>query len=274
MGYFAPTLFQYATSYCSGACMSIGLSSIALILISGFLAGALNAVAGGGSFLTFPALVFAGVPPIIANATSTVALLPATFTSALAYRADLASAAHKLPLRPFIIVSVIGGAIGAWLLLRTSDSTFELIVPWLLLFATVVFTFGRTISARIRQYVHIGMFTLLVIQSLIGVYGGYFGGGIGILMLAMLSLYGLNDIHAMNGMKTILNGCMNVIAGLIFIVKGAVWWPHAGLMLIAAIFGGWVGPVLARRVPAERLRLFVSLIGITMTIYFFWRTYC
>lgn len=253
--------------------MPTDLLSTALILVSGFLAGALNAVAGGGSFLTFPALVFSGVPPVIANATSTVALLPATFTSAWAYRRDLASASNKLPLRPFIAVSVLGGALGAWLLLCTADSTFEVIVPWLLLFATVIFTFGRTLSARIRQRVQIGLVTLVITQSLIGIYGGYFGGGIGILMLAMLGLYGLDDIHAMNGMKTILSGCMNVIAGLIFIVKGAVWWDHAWLMLLAAILGGWAGPVLARRVPPERLRLFISFVGITMTVYFFWRTY-
>ena len=249
--------------------MLIDSLNIALIMLSGFLAGALNAIAGGGSFLTFPALVFAGVPPLIANATSTVALLPATFTSAWAYRHDLASAAQRLPLAPFIIVSVIGGAFGAWLLLRTPDSTFQVIVPWLLLFATVIFTFGRTISGRIRQHVQIGMVALVVTQTLIGVYGGYFGGGIGILMLAMLGLYGLHDLHAMNGMKTILNGCMNVIAALIFIFKGAIWWQHAAWMLVAATAGGWVGPVLARRVSAERLRRFVSLVGITMTGYFF-----
>jgi uncharacterized membrane protein YfcA len=242
-------------------------------LVSGFLAGALNSVAGGGSFLTFPALVFAGVPPVIANATSTVALFPATFTSAWAYRHDLASASNKLPLRPFIIVSVLGGALGAWLLLRTPDSTFEVIVPWLLLFATVIFTFGRTLSRRIRQRVQIGLVTLVIMQSVIGIYGGYFGGGIGILMLAMLGLYGLDDIHAMNGMKTILSSCMNVMAGLIFMVKGAVWWDHAWPMLLAAMAGGWAGPALARRAPPDQLRLFVSFVGITMTLYFFWRTY-
>lgn len=243
----------------------------ALLVVASLLAGALNAVAGGGSFLTFPALVLAGVPPVIANATSTVALLPGTFTSAWAYRRDLGAARGQLPMTAFVVVSLIGGAAGSILLLLTPEQLFAAIVPWLLLFGTLVFALGRPLSAWLRRRTRIGVPSLVIAQALIGIYGGYFGGGIGILMLAMLGLYGMTEIHAMNGVKTVLSGCMNNVAAAIFIVARAVWWREALIMLFAAIAGGWAGPALARRVPPAHLRLFVVATGVAMTVWFFAR---
>ena len=247
------------------------LRHLLVLLLASFAAGAINAVAGGGSFLTFPALVLGGVPPLIANATNTVGLLPATFSSAWAYRKDLGAARGELPLRPFILVSFAGGALGSLLLLFTPEKVFEAFVPWLLLFATAVFAFGRTLSLWLRARVHLSLGVLILTQFFIGIYGGYFGGGIGILMLAMLGLYGMTDMHAMNGMKTVLSGCMNIVAALIFVFAHAVWWREAAWMLVAAIGGGVAGPWLARRLPASVLRGFVIAVGATMSVYFFMR---
>jgi len=244
---------------------------LALLVVASLLAGALNAVAGGGSFLTFPALVLAGVPPVIANATSTVALLPGTFASAWVYRRDIGAARGQLPMTAFVVVSLIGGAAGSILLLLTPEQLFAAIVPWLLLFGTLVFALGRPLTDALRRHAHVGVPALVVTQALIGIYGGYFGGGIGILMLAMLGLYGMTEIHAMNGVKTVLAGCMNIVAAAIFIVARAVWWREALIMLFAAIAGGWIGPVVARRVAPARLRLFVVGVGLVMTVWFFAR---
>lgn len=251
--------------------MPLTTHDLILLLVASLAAGALNAVAGGGSFLTFPALVLAGVPPLIANATNTVALLPATFTSAWIYRDDLAAARAQVPLRRFIAVSFVGGAAGSLLLLCTPEKLFEEIVPWLLLFATVVFAFGKPLSAWLRARMQLSLAALIAVQFLIGIYGGYFGGGIGILMLAMLGLYGMADLHAMNGVKTLLSGCMNLVASTVFIGAGAVWWREAGLMFFAAMAGGVIGPWLARRVPPAALRSFVVAVGAAMTAYFFLR---
>jgi uncharacterized membrane protein YfcA len=251
--------------------MPLPTHDLILLLLASLAAGALNAVAGGGSFLTFPALVLAGVPPLIANATNTVALLPATFTSAWIYRDDLAAARGQVPLWRFIGVSFIGGALGSLLLLCTPEKLFEAIVPWLLAFATAVFAFGKLLSAWLRSRMHMSLAALIAMQFLIGLYGGYFGGGIGILMLAMLGLYGMTDLHAMNGVKTLLSGCMNLVAAAVFIIAGAVWWREAGLMFCAAMAGGVIGPWLARRVPMAALRAFVIAVGVTMTVYFFLR---
>ncbi len=244
---------------------------LALLVVASLLAGALNAVAGGGSFLTFPALVLAGVPPVIANATSTVALLPGTFASAWVYRRDIGATHGQLPMTAFVVVSLIGGAAGSILLLLTPEQLFAAIVPWLLLFGTLVFALGRPLTDALRRHAHVGVPALVVTQALIGIYGGYFGGGIGILMLAMLGLYGMTEIHAMNGVKTVLAGCMNIVAAAIFIVARAVWWREALIMLFAAIAGGWIGPLLARRVAPAHLRLFVVGVGVVMTAWFFAR---
>ena len=239
-----------------------------LLIVSAFFAGVLNAVAGGGSFLTFPALVMAGVPPLNANATSTVAVSPGALASAYGYRRELGRI-KEINLPIFLGISLVGGLVGALLLLWTPQRTFEEIVPWLLLFATVLFAFGPKVSAYVRKNFHVGHGTVLFVQFFIAVYGGYFGGGIGILILATLGVFGLTDLHAMNGLKTLVSGCLNAVAVVAFVAGGAVYWHEAIIMTVAAVAGGYAGAAVARHIPPTALRKFVIFVGVAMTIYFF-----
>jgi uncharacterized membrane protein YfcA len=240
----------------------------ALLLVSAFLAGAINSMAGGGSFFTFPALVFTGVPPVAANASSTVALVPGSFASAYAYRRDFA-ALESFGFRNWLLVSLAGGVTGAILLIVTPNTTFVHIIPWLLLLATLAFAFGNAINAWLRQRVQIGAPALLVVLFAVSTYGGYFGGGAGMMILAMFSLYGLTDIHAMNGAKTLLGGALNAMAVIVFIVAHQVYWRQSLLMMVASIAGGLAGATLAKKIPREAIRVVVISVGAAMTVYFF-----
>jgi len=244
------------------------LFSYPLLLLAAFLAGGINSMAGGGSFFTFPALVFTGVPPVAANASSTVALVPGSFASAFGYRRDLGSL-DGLSFRRCLLVSLVGGAVGAVLLIVTPETTFVHIMPWLLLFATLMFAFGNMISRWLRKRVHIGESVFLPALFVVSTYGGYFGGGMGIMVLAMFSLYGLTDIHAMNGAKTLLGGSLNAIAVIVFIAAHQVYWKQSLLMMVASIAGGLAGATLAKRIPRETIRWGVISVGALMTVYFF-----
>lgn len=239
-----------------------------LLASAAFAGGAINSVAGGGSFLTFPSLVFAGVPAVVANASSTVALFPASLASAISYREDIRALEVKR-LKSWWIVSLIGGAIGAVLLLVTSDTTFRQIAPWLLLFATLLFAFGSRVSVALGGRLHASNALMLGLLFPVSIYGGYFGGGMGIIILAALRLYGLTDIHGMNGVKTVLGGSLNAIAAVIFVVAHQVYWRPTLLMLVAAVVGGYVGPIIARRMAPAVIRAIVIGVGAVMTIYFF-----
>ena len=241
------------------------------LLLAGaaFIAGALNSVAGGGSFLTFPALVFSGVPAVVANASSTVALVPGSFASTVSYRDELREF-NDPGVRLWLIVSLLGGIIGAALLLRTSDQTFRQIAPWLLLLATLLFAFGNQVSRVFRGKLHSRHLLMLAFLFPISVYGGYFGGGIGIMMLAAFRLYGMTDIHAMNGIKTLLAATLNAVAAVVFMIAHEVAWRPALLMMAAAILGGYAGPIVARRMPQYVLRVIVIFVGAIMTTYFFY----
>ena len=242
--------------------------TIALLIVSAFVAGALNAVAGGGSFFTFPALIFAGVPPLAANATNTVALVPGSFTGAWAFRHEMGTIRDiRLPL--FIAVSLGGGLAGALLLLVTPPQLFVGLIPWLLLVATLIFAFGRWLSARLRERVRLNEKRLLLMQLVISIYGGYFGGGIGILMLAAFSLYGMTDLHAMNAAKNLFAGCLNGVAAATFIAARAVHWHEVTIMLVTAIVGSLAGANLARRIGQDRLRIFITIVGLAMSVYFY-----
>jgi uncharacterized protein len=239
-----------------------------LLFAAAFAAGIINSVAGGGSFLTFPSLVFAGVPAVIANASNTVALVPGAMASGLSYRKDI-QRLHEPRFKSWFIVSLLGGSLGAALLLLTSDRTFRVIAPWLLLFATLLFAFGSQVSAALRGRLHSSQALMLILLFPIAVYGGYFGGGIGIMLLAALRLYGFTDIHGMNGIKTVLSGSLNAIAAIVFIAAREVSWPPTLLMMAAGILGGFVGPAIARRVKPAIIRGVVICVGISMTVYFF-----
>jgi uncharacterized membrane protein YfcA len=243
---------------------------LALLFGAGALGGALNSVAGGGSFIVFPSILFAGVPPVAANATTAVALWPAGVSSTWAYRREVPR--ERAVLAVLSVASGVGGALGAKLLLVTSDETFAVILPWLMLAASIVFTVGpraatATANARPRVPLAVGA----VVQLLISTYGGYFGGGMGILMLATYTLMGMTNIHAMNGMKTFLGTLINGVANVLFFVDRKVVLVAAAPALVGSIVGGFAGAALARRVDGKHVRRFVLAVAWSLTAYFFWR---
>jgi uncharacterized membrane protein YfcA len=241
-----------------------------LLVAVGVCAGLVNSVAGGGSFLTFPTLVFIGVPSVVANATSTVALFPGVFASAWAYRSDF-ERLERVPLKPAIVVSIAGGIAGALLLLFTAQRTFDAIIPWILLMATTALAAGPTVSRMLNSRVRIGTRTLVLLQFLCAIYGGYFGGAVGIIMLAVWSMAGLRDVHAMNAGRTLLGGVMNAAAVICFVIAGKIWWLHATLLLVAAVAGGYAGALLAKRVNPVLIRALIIAISTAVTVSFFLR---
>ena len=246
------------------------MGSYLLLIGAALAAGLMNSVAGGGSFLTFPALVFTGVPSIVANATSTVALFPGALASAWAYRYDFAGL-EKIPIKPALGISIAGGVVGALLLLSTSQKTFDVIIPWLLLGATLVFAFGPRMMKRLKRQDWMGPNTLLILQFFVGIYGGYFGGAVGIIMLAVWSLAGLRDIHAMNGGRTLLGGVMNAAAVVCFIIAGKIWWLQTSMMLAAAVIGGYMGARFARKANPSVIRGLIIMVSSAVTVAFFLR---
>ena len=241
-----------------------------LFLVAAALgAGLINAVAGGGSFLTFPALVFTGVPSIVANATSTVALFPGVLASAWAYRKEMETL--NIPVKPAIVASIAGGVSGAVLLLSTSQKAFDAVIPWLLLAATIVFAIGPRVTTIFKRKSWIGPKALVIFHYFVGIYGGYFGGAVGIIILAVWSLAGLRDIHAMNAGRTLLGGLMNAAAVVLFVIARKVWWAQAAVMLIAAVIGGYAGARIARRVNPSLIRTAIIVFGLLVTVAFFRR---
>ena len=242
------------------------------LLLAGaaFMAGVMNAIAGGGTFLTFPALVYAGVPSVIANASNAVALVPASFASAWAYRHDYQSV-ERVSLKAMVAVSLVGGTIGAVLLVVTPEATFDVLVPWLLLAATLVFAFGPRFIPRLRARYQIGPAALLVLQFLVGIYGGYFGGAMGIVMLAVYSLFGLSNLNAMNAMKATLAGFINGVSVFVFVATGNVAWAQTLWMMVFAIVGGYFGAHYGRRLKPAYLRAAIIVISSVVTVAFFVR---
>lgn len=252
---------------------------IAVLFVSALIGGTLNAVAGGGSFFCFPALLFTGLPAIQANATNTLALWPGSLASTGAYRRELK---HQRPAVLIILTvsSLLGGIIGALVLLGTAQDTFVQLVPFLLLLATLLFAvspyFTGRLRARVLEHSTINIPTLVLVagaQFLISIYGGFFGGGIGILMLATLALMGMENIHEMNSVKTLLTVVINGSAMVLFIIRGAILWPQALLMIVGTVLGGYGGAYYARKIDPKHVRIFVICVGILLTAYFFGRTY-
>lgn len=241
-----------------------------LLLGAGLLAGTMNAVAGGGSFVGFPALILAGLPPVVANASNTVALCPGTLASTLARRRDLRDVAG---IRPAVMVPVTlaGGVIGAVLLLETPSSAFNLVIPWLLLLATLTFAAGRNLGEWLRRRVTLGPVAFLTMQFIIAIYGGYFGGAVGLMMMAAWTLLDGADLGALAPMRTMMATVANSAAVLCFIVAGVVRWPELLTMMVAAIAGGYFGARYARMLPPEVLRWFVVALSALVTANFFRR---
>ena len=270
------------------------LAAVAAVSV---VAGAVNSIAGGGTLLTFPALVGLGIPPIVANATSTVALWPGAFGSMWGYRGELRGA--RAWAIGFAVPSIAGGALGALLLMHTPAAWFEAVVPWLILSATGLFLAQGPLIRRARSRVGQGQSrgapdavaagddasatgdaaltrsrptpTVLAYQLAVGVYGGYFGAGVGILMLAALGLMGLTNIHRMNGLKNWGGLCMNATAALLFAMSSLVSWPVAGAMAAGAIVGGYGGSRLAQRVPQTLVRRAIVAIGVGSGVWMLYR---
>jgi hypothetical protein len=241
-----------------------------LIFAAGLVAGAMNAAAGGGTFVGLPALVFAGVPALNANATCTVALFPGALASSIAYRKDFKRFENiSIPL--MMAVSISGGIAGALLLLFTPHQAFERLLVWLLLAGTLSFAFGKWAGAKLRKIVRIGPRSLVFGQFLLCIYGGYFGGAVGIMMLALWSLLGFEDIRAMNAAKTLYVGTTNSVAAICFLLAGLVAGTPALIMLVAAILGGYGGARFVRRLDPRHLRIGINVINFAMTGLFFYR---
>ena len=260
----------------SGTPNCLTLQTITFLFLAGALGGALNAVAGGGSFIAFPALLFTGVPPIPANATNTIALWTGAAASGGAYRKRL-----DVPRRvmiPLLAASLLGGLAGALLLLKTPAHTFMRVLPWMTLSATLLFAFGKTLAGGRRSVIEheastVALAATTLFQLCVAVYGGYFGGGMGIVMLAMLAALGMTDIHAMNALKSVMGFVINGVAVVTFIIAGAVYWKHGIVMIMGAIAGGYLGAHYAMKMPQVWVRNFVVLVGAGMTVYFFWKSY-
>lgn len=241
-----------------------------LLAAAAFGAGVLNTIAGGGTFLTFPALVFVGIPPVIANATSAVSVFPGYLGGAIGFRAELAGFGVKRLTR-LIVITFAGGLTGSLLLILSSDATFSLVVPFLLLGATIAFLFGDLIRTWAREsniaMTPEGALGMLVVS----VYGGYFNGGLGIVLLALFALWGMSDIHQMNGLKSGLSFALSITSVATFSIAGAVDWPQAMIMVVASTLGGYLGAPAARALPRVIIRGIVAVVGFSMSGIFFYR---
>jgi uncharacterized membrane protein YfcA len=247
------------------------------LMLAAAAAGLINAVAGGGTLLTFPVLLFFGTPPVIANATSTLALVIGTAGSIFGFRGQIA--AVRPWLSRFVPVSLLGGLLGSVLLTRTSNETFGRLVPFLIFFATLLFfaqgAFRRFAVVESADAARHGRHLAVAVafQFAVALYGGYFGAGIGILMLASLGFLGLTDIHEMNALKNVLGSLINVVAAIWFVWSGLIDWPKAGVMTLGALAGYFIGAHYSQRIPRESVRRLITAIGLAISIVTFWRQF-
>ncbi|UFS57363.1 sulfite exporter TauE/SafE family protein [Comamonadaceae bacterium M7527] len=249
--------------------------TLAVLASAAFGAGVLNAIAGGGSFLTFPALVFAGIPPIAANATSALAVSPGYLGSTLGFKPELKALPKRL-LTQELMVAAFGGVAGALLLLVTPASVFASVVPWLLLFATVLFALGPALAKLRPQATDGTQVTALSGTRLVGllavcVYGGYFNGGLGILLMAMYGLVGESRLNTTNALKNVNSLVLSLLSVAAFVWAGVIAWPEGLLMMACATVGGFMGAKWAKRMPTQWVRALVIATGVVMTMVFFAR---
>jgi uncharacterized membrane protein YfcA len=254
--------------------MSAAVTPAHLLLtaIAGFVGGAMNALAGGGTFATLPALLAVGLPSSLANATSNVALLPGAATSAWAFRDELGPVGG-LSWRVLAGVTFVAALVGSVLLVWTPTRTFDLIIPWLVLYAFLVLAFGRRASYWLKGRVAIGWRTLVAAQALLGVYGGYFGGGVGLMTTATYGLLAGHSPRELFAPRTLMLAVANAAAALVFVAAGLVDWRACLPMLLGAVAGGWAGAHLGRRLPAGAVRAWTLLVSGATTAVFFWRAY-
>jgi uncharacterized protein len=253
------------------------LISFFLITI-GIVAGGLNAVAGGGTFFAFPALLFLGAPSVAANATCTIAVWPASLASVYAFRRHMGEHIRRLPW--VLVLAIIGGWVGAQLLLLTPDATFTWMIPWLLLIATLLFMYGKRMAVwvgKVSKHTHGRWVRLTIATALLlvtALYGGYFGAGLGILTLATLYALGISDdMHQLNAVKTVVAASVNASAFFTFVFSDIVLWHYALLMMVGGLMGGYFGARLSLSIAPEKVRRGVIAVAISMTVYFFFKTY-
>lgn len=250
------------------------LFELILLLLAGFFGGVLNSIAGGGSFITFPALIAVGIPPITANATNTFASCAGYMSGTYAFRKEISD--HKNDLVKIIIISLLGGISGAWLLLQTPESVFREAIPWLLLFATVLFIFGGKINTKLKKMASshqhasaIGGFLLLILLFTVSLYGGFFNAGLGIVTLSYLALAGHTNINTMNGLKLLVSSAVSLIAIALFILNDVIAWYEGTIVLCGSLAGGYAAAHVSRQLPQQYVRHFVIVASIATTLYFF-----
>ena len=257
--------------------MGIGLADAFLLFFAGMMGAAVNAIAGGGTFFTFPAFLSTGVAAVIANASNAVAIWPGRLLAIVAYAREVRRQGMRALVCGF--VCLLGGAAGAWALMRSGDRLFLLSVPWLMLAATVLFLFDRKIAASLalsdgdRTISSGRMAVAMVPLFLCAMYGGFFGGGLGVVMLPILSLTGVRDIQELNGLKNLLVAVVTSMAVLTFILGGVVAWPGTIVMAAGALIGGYYGGYVARLIPSAVLRRIVVAVGFGLSGYYFWKIY-
>ncbi|GAA0726247.1 sulfite exporter TauE/SafE family protein [Sphingomonas japonica] len=248
------------------------LASLAFPAAAGLVGGAMNALAGGGTFATLPALLALGLPANIANATSNVALLPGAAASAWTFRDELGPIA-KVAIPVLAAITFIGGLAGSLLLVVTPSDTFDILIPWLLLYALVILAFGRRAADWLSRRTTIGPRTLVVVQALLGVYGGYFGGGVGIMTTATYGLLGGVSPRDMFAARTLMLALANLAAAIVFVAFAMVAWDRCAPMLVGGALGGWLGALLGRRLSPGLVRGWTLLVTAATTAAFFWRAY-
>jgi uncharacterized membrane protein YfcA len=257
-------------------------TEIISLLVAACVAGAINAIAGGGTLITFPLLILFGINPVVANATSTLALVVGTSGSLYGFRTRIASLRSWF--YTFIPASIAGGWLGSFLLTHGKESTFAGLVPYLVLFATMLFMIQGVIRRRVAHQVVAEATTVhhvhsqkrhlvmaMVFQFLVSIYGGYFGAGIGILMLASLGFLGFSDIHQMNTLKNVLGSLINLIAAVWFTVNGLINWPYMAVMTVGAVVGYYLGATYSQRLSQRMVRYLITAIGLIITVVMFWK---
>jgi uncharacterized membrane protein YfcA len=249
-----------------------GLPGLALAIGAGFVGGMMNALAGGGTFATLPALLALGLPANIANATSNVALLPGAGTSAWAFRDELAPLGG-VGIRTLAVITFVAGLVGSALLVLTPSRSFDLIIPWLVLYAFVVLAFGARAAAWLRARISIGPRTLMAAQALLGIYGGYFGGGVGLMTTATYGLLAGHSPREMFAPRTLMLAVANAAAAIVFVAAGMVVWSACLPMVAGSIAGGWIGARVGKRLPPGAVRVWTLLVTGGTTLVFFWRAY-
>ncbi len=245
---------------------------------AGVIGGMVNSIAGGGSFITFPALLLVGVPPVMANATNTFSSCSGYLSGAYALRHDLA--ASKVDIRRYVLFGLVGGSLGAWLLLQTPEARFREAVPWLLLFASVLFIWGGhlnrwlvSLSSHHRHASKLGTLGLSLFLLLVCTYGGFFNAGLGIIILSYLALAGETDINTMNGIKLLVSSVVSLIAIVLFVIDGVIVWREGIIVLIGTLIGGYLAAHLSRRLPQQMVRRTIVAASVVITGWFFYDIY-